>query len=63
VSPGEEITLRPVTEADEEFLVSVYSSTRAAEMALQPGAERNFCEDAVRGAKKPLRRGVSPSQP
>lgn len=36
MSPGEEITLRPVTEADEEFLVSVYSSTRAAEMAQVP---------------------------
>jgi ribosomal protein S18 acetylase RimI-like enzyme len=33
VNPGEEITLRPVTEADDEFLLSVYASTRAAEMA------------------------------
>jgi ribosomal protein S18 acetylase RimI-like enzyme len=30
------ITLRPVTEADQEFLLSAYSSTRAAEMAMVP---------------------------
>jgi ribosomal protein S18 acetylase RimI-like enzyme len=36
VSPGDEINLRPVTEADEEFLVSVYESTRAAELAQVP---------------------------
>jgi ribosomal protein S18 acetylase RimI-like enzyme len=36
VSPGDEITQRPVTEADEEFLLSVYSSTRAVEMAQVP---------------------------
>jgi len=36
VSSGEEITLRPVTEADDEFLLSVYASTRAAEMAQVP---------------------------
>jgi ribosomal protein S18 acetylase RimI-like enzyme len=36
VSPSEEITLRPVTEAEDEFLLSVYSSTRAAEMAQVP---------------------------
>lgn len=36
MSSGEEITLRPVTEADEEFLVSVYAGTRAAEMAQVP---------------------------
>jgi len=36
VSPGDEIKLRPVTEADEEFLLSVYSTTRAAELAQVP---------------------------
>ena len=31
-----QITLRPVTPADEEFLLSVYASTRAEEMKLVP---------------------------
>jgi ribosomal protein S18 acetylase RimI-like enzyme len=30
------ITFRPVTEADQEFLLSAYASTRAAEMAVVP---------------------------
>jgi ribosomal protein S18 acetylase RimI-like enzyme len=34
--PAERITLRPVTEADQDFLLSAYSSTRAAEMAMVP---------------------------
>lgn len=33
---GERITLRPVTEADQDFLLTAYSSTRAAEMAMVP---------------------------
>jgi ribosomal protein S18 acetylase RimI-like enzyme len=36
VNPREEISLRPVTQADDEFLLSVYASTRAAEMAQVP---------------------------
>ena len=36
MNPSEEITLRPVTERDDEFLLSVYASTRAAEMAQVP---------------------------
>jgi ribosomal protein S18 acetylase RimI-like enzyme len=32
----EQITLRPVAEADDNFLLSVYSSTRADEMAFVP---------------------------
>ncbi len=36
MSPGDEITLRPVTEADEEFLLSVYASTRTLELAQVP---------------------------
>ncbi len=34
--PREDITLRPATEADQEFLLSLYASTRAAEMAMVP---------------------------
>ncbi|MDQ2784527.1 MAG: GNAT family N-acetyltransferase, partial [Chloroflexota bacterium] len=33
------ITLRPITPTDEEFLYGVYASTRAAEMALVPWNE------------------------
>jgi ribosomal protein S18 acetylase RimI-like enzyme len=36
VNSNEEITLRAVTEADEDFLLSVYASTRAAELAQVP---------------------------
>ena len=31
--PSERITLRPVTDQDENFLLSVYACTRAAELA------------------------------
>jgi len=34
--PGEKITLRPVCDADEGFLLSVYASTRADELAHVP---------------------------
>jgi GNAT superfamily N-acetyltransferase len=34
-----EVTLRPVTEADEAFLRDVYGSTRAEELALTPWSE------------------------
>src|SRR5579872_4477275 len=33
---GGEITLRPVTDRDDEFLFAVYASTRAQEMAMVP---------------------------
>jgi ribosomal protein S18 acetylase RimI-like enzyme len=33
---AERITLRPVSETDQDFLLSAYSSTRAAEMAMVP---------------------------
>jgi ribosomal protein S18 acetylase RimI-like enzyme len=33
---AERITLRPVTEADRDFVLTVYASTRAAEMAMVP---------------------------
>jgi ribosomal protein S18 acetylase RimI-like enzyme len=33
---AERITLRPVTEADQDFLLTAYASTRAAEMAMVP---------------------------
>lgn len=36
MTPGQKITLRPVTDADEAFLLSVYSSTRAEELAQVP---------------------------
>jgi ribosomal protein S18 acetylase RimI-like enzyme len=36
VSSGEQITLRPVSAADEELLLSLYTSTRAAELAQVP---------------------------
>jgi ribosomal protein S18 acetylase RimI-like enzyme len=36
VIPGEGITLRAVTEADRDFVLSAYASTRAAEMAMVP---------------------------
>jgi ribosomal protein S18 acetylase RimI-like enzyme len=34
--PAGGITLRPVTEADHDFLLSAYASTRAAELAMVP---------------------------
>lgn len=34
--PGKKITLRPVTAADDDFLLSVYASTRAEELARVP---------------------------
>ena len=36
MSAGRKITLRPVSDADEEFILAVYASTRAQEMALVP---------------------------
>jgi ribosomal protein S18 acetylase RimI-like enzyme len=33
---AERVTLRPVTEADQDFLLAAYASTRAAEMAMVP---------------------------
>ena len=36
MSGDREITLRPVTDADDDFILSVYASTRADEMALVP---------------------------
>jgi GNAT superfamily N-acetyltransferase len=36
VTLDERISLRPVTEADQDFILSAYSSTRAAEMAMVP---------------------------
>lgn len=36
MTPAENITLRAVTAADQEFLFSAYASTRAAEMAMVP---------------------------
>jgi ribosomal protein S18 acetylase RimI-like enzyme len=36
VIPAEKITLRPVQESDEGFLLSVYASTRADELAVVP---------------------------
>jgi ribosomal protein S18 acetylase RimI-like enzyme len=34
--PPGQITLRPVVESDQEFLLAVYASTRASEMAMVP---------------------------
>lgn len=42
---GERLTLRAITEDDDEFLLAVYASTRAAEMAQvewQPGQQQGF---------------------
>jgi ribosomal protein S18 acetylase RimI-like enzyme len=36
VHPANRVTLRPVADADEDFLLEVYSSTRAEEMARVP---------------------------
>ena len=36
---GQSISLRPATSADESFLIEVYASTRADEMALLPWSE------------------------
>ena len=36
MAQAKEITLRPVTDADEDFLLSVYGSSRAEELALVP---------------------------
>ncbi len=36
VTSAGDITLRPVTEADQDFLLSAYASTRAGEMATVP---------------------------
>jgi ribosomal protein S18 acetylase RimI-like enzyme len=36
VSSGVEVTLRPVTASDDELLLSLYASTRAAELAQVP---------------------------
>ena len=36
MSPEKKISLRPVTETDDDFLLSVYASTRAEEMARVP---------------------------
>lgn len=37
-TPGPQITLRPVTEADDQFIFSCYASTRAQELAQAPWA-------------------------
>lgn len=39
MNQGDEISLRPVTEADGELLFSLYASTRAAEVAQVPWSE------------------------
>lgn len=36
MTPAGNITLHPVTEADQDFLLSAYASTRAGEMAMVP---------------------------
>ena len=36
MSPAKKISLRPVTDADDDFLLSVYASTRAEEMSRVP---------------------------